>query len=104
MDICGNYSIEWDIKLLVLSLGGARQLEMFSFSCMSYTWSTWVKYLGIGCQFKCYNCDTDTQLFMAALWNRVGHYICVLLFLHLLFFLTAVGDWMSTILPHMMWP
>ena len=45
------------------------------------------------------------SFFMAALWNRVGHYIFVLLFLHLLsFFRTAVGDWMSTILPHMMWP
>jgi len=43
---------------------------------------------------------------MAALWNRAGHYIFALWFLS--FFLSsffprlisAVGDWMSTILPH----
>ena len=48
-------------------------------------------------------------LFMAALWNRVGHYIFVLWFLLLLSFFrlfSAVADWMSTIGPiiaHMMW-
>jgi len=42
---------------------------------------------------------------MAALCNRCGHYIFALLFLS--FFprlISAVGDWMSTILPHMVWP
>jgi len=47
---------------------------------------------------------------MAALWNRAGHYIFVLWFLLSFFFLffprliSAVGDWMSTILPRMVWP
>jgi len=47
---------------------------------------------------------------IAALWNRAGHYIFVLWFLssiYLLFFprlISAFGDWMSTILRHMMWP
>jgi len=48
---------------------------------------------------------------MAALRSRCGHYIFALWFL-LLFFLSfyfpritsAVADWMSTILPHMVWP
>jgi len=67
------------------------------------------------------------NLIMAALRNRCGHYVYVmwfllwppyvigqviyifiLWFLHLSFFprLTSAveGDWMSTILPHMMWP
>jgi len=47
---------------------------------------------------------------MAALWNRAGHYIFALWFFF--FFLSsfsprlfsAVGDWMSTILPHIVWP
>jgi len=42
---------------------------------------------------------------MAALRNRAGHYIFVLWFLS--FFprlFSAVAYWMSTILPHMMWP
>jgi len=49
---------------------------------------------------------------MAALCNRVGHYIFALWFLLSSFFLSfffprlisAVGDWMSTILLHMVWP
>jgi len=52
----------------------------------------------------------DTYLFiMAALRNRAGHYIFALWFLYSIFFffhhlISVVGDWMSTILPHMMWP
>ena len=44
-------------------------------------------------------------LIMAALWNRAGHYIFSFFFL--LFFprlISAVADWMSTILVHMVWP
>jgi len=47
---------------------------------------------------------------MAALWNRAGHYIFALWFLSFFFFfffphlISAVGEWMSTILPHMVWP
>ena len=47
---------------------------------------------------------------MAALWNRAGHYIFMLWFLssiYLSFFprlISAVGDWMSTILRHMVCP
>jgi len=53
---------------------------------------------------------TSNQLFMAAIWNRAGHYVFIL-WLHLSSFLiffprliSAVGDWMSAILPHMAWP
>jgi len=44
-------------------------------------------------------------LFMAALHSRCGHHIFAVWFLS--FFLrliSAAGDWMSTILPHMVWP
>jgi len=50
-----------------------------------------------------------TFLVMVALCNRAGHYIFALWFLSsiypLLFprIISAVGDWMSTILPHMLW-
>jgi len=43
---------------------------------------------------------------MATLWNRADHDIFACDF-YLLFFphlISAVGDWMSTILPHMVWP
>jgi len=44
---------------------------------------------------------------MATLCNRAGHYIFALWFLSSIFFpwlMCAVGDWMCTILPHMVWP
>ena len=53
---------------------------------------------------------------MAALWNMADHYIFALWFLlsssFFFFFIllyfprltSAVADWMSAILPHMMWP
>ena len=57
------------------------------------------------------------QLIMAAIWNRAGHCIFALWFLSSFFLLSlfflsfsfprlisAVEEWMSTILPHMMWP
>ena len=50
------------------------------------------------------------RVIMAALWNRAGHYIFMLWFLsssiYLVFprLIAAVGDWMSTILRHMVWP
>jgi len=43
---------------------------------------------------------------MAALWNRAGHYIFALWFLSSSFFprlISAVAEWMSTVLRHMMW-
>jgi len=43
---------------------------------------------------------------MVVLWNRTDHYIFILSFL-LSFFprlISAVADWMSAILPHMVWP
>jgi len=51
----------------------------------------------------------STFLIMAALRSRCGHYILILCFLLSFFFffhhlISAVGDWMSTILPHMVWP
>jgi len=43
---------------------------------------------------------------MAVLWNRAGHYIFALWFLLSIFVprvFSAVADWMSAILPHMVW-
>jgi len=47
---------------------------------------------------------------MVVLWNRADHYIfaVVSFFVFLLLFfprpISAVADWMSAILPHMVWP
>jgi len=45
---------------------------------------------------------------MAALCNRAGHYIFALWFLVIFSFfprlMSAVADWKSAILPHIVWP
>jgi len=44
---------------------------------------------------------------MVALCNRQTTYIFILLFVLSSFFphlISAIGDWMSAILPHMVWP
>jgi len=45
---------------------------------------------------------------MVALWNRADHYIFALwflsIYLSIYLSISAVGDWMSTILPHTVWP
>jgi len=48
---------------------------------------------------------------MDAVWNRAGHYIFALWFLSFFFLssffprlISAAADWMSTVLPHMVWP
>jgi len=53
----------------------------------------------------------NTHIFMAALCNRVGHYIfilrffllsiCLFIFFYFPRLISAVADWMSAILPHM---
>jgi len=55
--------------------------------------------------------STYLRIFMAALCNREGHYIFALWFLLLSIYpsffrhlISAVADWMSAILPHMVWP
>jgi len=51
---------------------------------------------------------TALALVMAARWNRAGHYIFALWFLLLLSFfprlISAITDWRSAILRHMVWP
>jgi len=52
-------------------------------------------------------CIQQVPQVMAALRSRCGHYIFALWFLSFFFFphlISAVGDWMSTILRHMAWP
>ena len=66
------------------------------------------------CQCHPYDEDDDDQnrtcLFMVALCNRETIYIFMLWFVLLLsssFFprlISAAADWMSAILPHMVWP
>jgi len=46
------------------------------------------------------------QFFMVALWNRADHYIFILFLSSFFFFprlISAVGDWMFTILWHIVW-
>jgi len=49
------------------------------------------------------------HVIMVALWNRADHYIVILSFVLLLlsFFprlISAVAEWMSALLAHMVWP
>jgi len=55
-----------------------------------------------------YSRTNTVDVFMVALWNRTDHYIFILFLLSSFFLfprlISAVGDWMSTILPHKVWP
>ena len=56
-----------------------------------------------GAQCTCWS----SCIIMAALRSRCGHYIFALWFVSSSFFprlISAVADWMSTILAHMVWP
>jgi len=58
-----------------------------------------VGFLNIWCYFDI--------IFMVARWNKADHYIFILRFLLSSFFprlISAAGHWMSTIIPHMVWP
>jgi len=67
------------------------------------------KYLLHVSQFY-YAITTIIIIIMVALWNRADHYIFILSFVVLLlsfFFprlISAVAEWMSAILAHMVWP
>jgi len=65
-------------------------------SCLQRQWSTALPYW------------QTASIFMAALRSRCGHHIFAPWFLSSSSFsprlISAVADWMSTILPHMMWP
>jgi len=56
------------------------------------------------------NClSVEMKLVMVVLCNRADHYIFALWLLSFYLFLfprliSAAGDWMSTIHPHMVWP
>ena len=58
------------------------------------------------CALLC--CSSTYQLWLwSALCNRADHYIFALSFLSSFFFphlISAVANWISTILPHMVWP
>jgi len=57
--------------------------------------------------YNIYKCSM-VVIIMAALHSRCGHYIFALWFLLSSSFfphvISVVADWMSTILPHMVWP
>ena len=60
------------------------------------------------CMDVCVSVSYYVCLFMVALWNRETIYIFILFLLLLSSFffprlISAVGDWMSTILRHMVW-
>ena len=54
--------------------------------------------------------SAKTRRIMLALWNRADHYIFILSFVYSFFFfffpriISAVAEWMSAILAHMVWP
>jgi len=80
-----------------LSINQPSQWNSLSVNLLTYTCT---------CQYVCQCVCLSVWLFMAALRSRCGHYIFVLFFLSSFFIprlISAVADWMSTILRHMMW-
>ena len=128
LDICGSVAcickeheseLPWLLQVLRLQrvggvelLRGARTMLLLRTvsGILIVTWSSsgifslcWVECRTLMVTFT-------LTLDMAALWNRAGHYIFILSFLLSFFFLSffprlisAIADWMSTILPHMVW-
>ena len=82
LDICGKYGIEWDIKFnpgksVACTFGGKSpstgNVQLFS---QQLQWSTQVKYLG--CQFKCYTCEIDTQPFICKFYGAFNNILRVI--------------------------
>ena len=79
---------------------------------VSLVWGTPANFNGFGVLF--HPVSSSFFFFMAALCNRgaiiflpCDFYLSIYLSFFFLFFprlISAVGDWMSTILPHMVWP
>ena len=81
-----------------------------------YIFFLWFLYGPLVCDITIFVLKRDvklqlTNVSMVALCNRADHYIFALWFLSFFFLssffprlISAVGDWMYTILPHMMWP
>jgi len=82
--------------LASLSVWNTVFLWPFIVSCLWWLW--WCTMVWLSFQHA---------VVTAALRSRCGHYIFALWFLSFFFFprlISVVGDWMSTMLPHMVWP
>ena len=100
-----------DVVQLTTRLRRARQLSN------NLCWLIVIKTIVVGLNHfqRSVWCDAmyvyKFMLVMVALWNRADHYIFILFLLSSFFFfffffhrlISAVGDWMSTILRHMVW-
>jgi len=79
-----------------------------TFDSASMTWSpNSLQSTGHSSSKMCFNYFSSKILFMVALCNTADHYIFILWFLLSSSFpclISAVADWMSAILPHMVWP
>ena len=83
---------------------------LFRFSILHVFWFSFWLFLphAVNCGRFCFWRRQSLFLVMVALWNRADHYIFMLWFVLLFLFfprlISAAADWMSSILPHMVWP
>ena len=96
--------MSWNIKFLIYIACIFVALDLVMFFVDHWSYSTVMLHpLNMLTMFSQVN-----HLFMVALCNRADHYIFALWFLSSSFsfprLISAVGDWMSTILLHMAWP
>ena len=112
---CYNHTCLITLHLLrALSVGCSLIWSLVTFShtsprlCSQWT-VLYVRWKWVIFPFSCTHAILNLQLLssrffsMAALRNRAGHYIFALWFLLSIFFprlISAVADWMSTMLPH----
>ena len=98
-------------SFIALTLLVGRQED--NLACKNWVVRYWHDYLSeASCKWFAYGPDdasaTPSSLasFMVALCNRADHYIFILFLLSSFFprLISAVGDWMFTILWHMVWP
>ena len=127
------YGIDYKMCFFLLQVAIMIGSSVFTLLCRKFTVESFMRFLlfllseqdAVPCQALCKmslafsytfvhqvpvvvcNC---MSLLMVALWHRADHiyfHAVVCLFFFLLFFprlISAAADWMSAILPHMVWP
>jgi len=100
-----NLAVKWYIPVELQCVDIVLDIIIFKISNIAHTdWSCIHRTIFVS--------DVVVQFFyiiMAVLRSRCGHYIFALCFISSVFLflprlISAVADWMCTILPHMVWP
>ena len=105
----GYIDVVIDVYMLLLLWNRCLNGRIYAIDNNEFAFLYEVSRFGCGLH-ECIPSLLDSSFIMAALYNRAGHYVFALWLLSyfLLYFfprlISAAADWMSAILPHMVWP